>query len=57
MRMIRLFIPVLLTVPSLVFSQNATSEESLPFFEYWPVILLPIFVIVLYRYWKKRKNQ
>ncbi len=57
MRMTRLFLPILLTVPSLVFSQNNTNEESLPFFDYWPVILLPIFVIVLYRIWKRRRNK
>lgn len=55
--MIRLFIPVLLTIPSLVFSQNAAGDEGIPFFDYWPVILLPIFVIVLYRFWKTRKNR
>ncbi|MFC4874009.1 hypothetical protein [Negadavirga shengliensis] len=30
---------------------------SYPFSDYWPVLLLPIFVIVVYRIWKRKKKE
>jgi len=40
-----------------ILAQTQNQEQALPYADYWPIILLPIFVIVLYRVWKKRKNK
>ncbi|WP_178371441.1 hypothetical protein [Cyclobacterium lianum] len=37
-------------------AQVQSQDEGIPFMDYWPVILLPIFVIVLYRVWKVRRK-
>ncbi|SEI92259.1 hypothetical protein SAMN05192553_101862 [Cyclobacterium xiamenense] len=47
---------LLFSFPVLMQAQDGNSGESLPFLDYWPIVLLPIFVIVLYRFWKKRKK-
>jgi hypothetical protein len=31
-------------------------EPSFPFSDYWPVLLLPIFGIVLYKWWRSKKR-
>ena len=47
---------LLFSFPTLMQAQGGTSGESLPFLDYWPIVLVPIFVIVVYRFWKKRKK-
>ncbi|HSI77702.1 MAG TPA: hypothetical protein VK957_17515 [Lunatimonas sp.] len=32
-------------------------DSTFPFADYWPVLLLPIFGIVWYRWWKSRKRR
>jgi hypothetical protein len=43
-------------LPLLVYGQDDGSAGSVPFLDYWPIVLLPIFIVVLYRFWKKRKK-
>ena len=33
------------------------SDTSFPFADYWPVLLLPIFGIIWYRWWKAKKRR
>ncbi len=40
-----------------ILGQTQNQEQALPYADYWPIIFLPIFVIVLYRVWKKRRNK
>ncbi len=39
-----------------VLAQTQNEDQALPYIDYWPIILLPVFVIVLYRVWKKRRK-
>ncbi|MEX0884143.1 MAG: hypothetical protein WDZ72_11780 [Cyclobacteriaceae bacterium] len=32
------------------------TADPYPYLDYWPVLLLPIFGIVVYRLWKRRKK-
>jgi membrane protein DedA with SNARE-associated domain len=40
-------------------AQNGGESQKImvPFSDYWPVLLLPIFVIVVYRIWKRKKRE
>ena len=40
----------------LLAQSETVDDSSFPLSDYWPVLLLPIFGIVWYRWWKARKR-
>ncbi|EON78271.1 hypothetical protein ADIS_1134 [Lunatimonas lonarensis] len=42
-------------------SLSAQSEnqemDGFPFLDYWPVLLLPVFGIIVYRFWKRSSRR
>ncbi|MBS9525234.1 hypothetical protein KIH41_10570 [Litoribacter ruber] len=53
-----LLFTLLAVLPLILFAQGETADEDLSdlFLTYWPVILLPIFMIVIFRYYRKRRR-
>ncbi|WP_185974372.1 hypothetical protein [Litoribacter populi] len=50
--------PLLAMLPMFTFAQDQTADQDLTdlFLTYWPVVLLPIFMVVIFRYYRKRNR-
>jgi len=58
MRFIPLFFLIMTLFGTSLHAQGALAEtEGFPFLDYWPVLLLPIFGILIYGFWKRSKKR
>lgn len=52
-----LFLCLTLVSTSLLAQQELPETDGFPFLDYWPVLLLPIFGILVYGFWKRSKKR
>ncbi len=52
-----IFLFLMLNQLPLIAQSQPLADSTFPLADYWPVLLLPIFGIVWYRWWKSRKRR